>query len=379
MRTIALVLLVFTPTFGQTVSELNTRYTKSDTGYVVSQNIQMAADYDADGRVCQMRFSPRRLDRRTPETNSHLPFPELKQVLNEMVPPRWRGFKNYGFGMTSFGGGRAWTTYGYDGVTFTFSFLYEPDVDTLKNAEFRVLRGADDSAQASENKAPSSDDFDGSENLKIEIVMINWDLRPCAARLLTTESDLTAQVIRPIVIKNETIDQVFSRLTSDYGIPIGIELAAQELAPARTFDLNLPETNLKEFLDSVLAKDGRYTWKLERNIIHVWPLTGRDSLLTTLLDTKVAHFAFIGNVTMYHVQNEIMNLPEIRSQLVAAGVDPMMFIRFGNMKRFEKETFFQESNLTLREMLDKIVLTTDANRWVVTRWGEKNEFISLRL
>lgn len=73
-----------------------------------------------------------------------------------------------------------------------------------------------------------------------------------------------------------------------------------------------------------------------------------------------------------------MGLPEISSQLVIAGVAPMIFVNFGSMHRLDKDTFFSESNLTLRELLDRIVLKTDIKRWVITRWGENNEYITLR-
>ena len=192
------------------------------------------------------------------------------------------------------------------------------------------------------------------------------------------QADPLNRQIRSTVIKGETIDQVLGILTAEYGIPIGIELGDPTLTPRREIDLSLPETNVKNFLDSLVAKDPRYTWKLEGGVIHFRPVTGRDSLLTTLLDTKISHFAFTGGVTRYHIHNEVMNLPEIRSQLVVAGVDPMIFLNFGNMKKFEKEIFFDESNLTLRELLDRIIVKTDMKRWVLARWGENGEFITLK-
>lgn len=192
------------------------------------------------------------------------------------------------------------------------------------------------------------------------------------------ESDLLTRQIRPINVKRETIDQVLGLLTTDYRIPIGIELGDPKLTPSREIDLDLPETTLKDFLDAVIAKDPKYAWKLEGGIVHVRPVTERDALLTTLLDTKISHFSFTGRISRYHIDNEIMNLPEIRSQLVIAGVDPLIFINSGNMHKFEKEIFFAESNLTLRQLLDRIILKTESKRWVLARWGEHGEYITLR-
>lgn len=192
------------------------------------------------------------------------------------------------------------------------------------------------------------------------------------------EPDLLSRQIRPIAIKRETIDQVLGFLTAEYGIPIGIELGDPKLTPRSEIDMDLPDTNLKEFLDAVIAKDPRYTWKLAGGVIHVLPVSGRDTALTTLLNTKISHFSFSGRVSPYHIHSEIMNLPEVRSQLVIAGIDPLIFVNSGNMHKFEKEIFFAESNLTLRELLDRIILKTESKRWVITRWGKNNEFITLR-
>src|SRR5512132_2993193 len=82
------------------------------------------------------------------------------------------------------------------------------------------------------------------------------------------EPDLLTLQIKAIAIKRESIAQIFDRLASDYEIPVGIELGDDKLTPRREINLDLPETNLKDFLDSVVEKDSRYTWKLEGGVIH---------------------------------------------------------------------------------------------------------------
>jgi hypothetical protein len=192
------------------------------------------------------------------------------------------------------------------------------------------------------------------------------------------EPDLLTQQIKATSIKGETLAQVLDLLSSEYDIPVGIELGDEKRTPYRKFNLELAETNLKDFLDSVIAKDPRYTWKLEGGVIHVWPVSGRDTLLATLLDEKISHFSIIGDATRYRIYNDIMDLPEIRSKLVIAGVEPMIFLAGGSMTKLTKETLVNESNLTLRELLDRIVLKTEIRQWVLSRWGKNSEYISLK-
>ena len=193
-----------------------------------------------------------------------------------------------------------------------------------------------------------------------------------------TEHELLNRKIKATAIKGECIAQILDRLASDYEIPVGIELGDDNRTPRREINLELPELNLKDFLDSVTAKDPRYTWKLEGGVIHLWPLTERDTLLTTLLDTKISHFAIIGEVNRNRIHHNIMELPEIKSKLVIAGVEPLTFLGPGSWAKFGKETYFDESNLTLRELLDKIVLKTEFTQWMISRWGKNSEYISLK-
>ena len=195
-------------------------------------------------------------------------------------------------------------------------------------------------------------------------------------RARAVEPDLLDRKIQPTVLKGETIVQALDVLT-EHGIPIGIEMGDPKLTPARKINLNLKETNVKEFLDAVIAKDPQYTWKLEGGIIHVWPVVGRDAFLTSLLDTKVSQFAIAGGSSRYDIYNDIMNLPEIKVQLVLADVAPLIFLTSGTMQKVEKEVLFVESNLTLRQVLDEMVKKTNISRWVITRWGDKSEYITL--
>lgn len=185
MKVIALIIFGFSvmPTFGQSVSEVERRYGKPTSVYPVSEHIWMTPDYSADGQVCRMRLYPRRLGPKTDYLISQLLFPELNQVLNEIVPPHLRGSKKEGFGQTSLGGGTAWTTYEYDNVSFTFIFSYKLDPDVLRKANGKVLTGPDPEGLPLPKKTPPSlDDFAGSQDSHTEIVTINWHHRPCTVK-----------------------------------------------------------------------------------------------------------------------------------------------------------------------------------------------------
>jgi hypothetical protein len=178
----AIVLFIFgvivVPTLGQTVAELQQRYGNALSVYAVSEHIWMTPDYSTDGQVCRMRLYPRRLGVETDYLIKQLPFTELTQLLNEIVPPHRRGSKKDGFGMTSLGGGTAWTTYNYENVSFAFIFSYKPDADAIRNA--KPLTGPDPENLPQRKKTPPSmADFANSQKLETQIVTITWNHRSC--------------------------------------------------------------------------------------------------------------------------------------------------------------------------------------------------------
>lgn len=217
---------------------------------------------------------------------------------------------------------------------------------------------------------------------RVAIITI-YILSLCVCRIFMSEArasdqaDLLSQPIRAVSIKGETIAFALDLLTSEYRIPIGIELADPKLSRRRKIDLDLPQTTVKEFLDSVVAKDPQYTWKLEGGVIHIWPLAGRDTLIATLLDTKISHFAVGDGASRYRIHGDLLDLPEIKTKLIVADVAPMIFANFSSMNKLDKGVVFEESDLTLRELLDKLAQKTKINRWVIRRWGDNNEFITL--
>jgi len=184
VRAIVLVVFLLTviPALGQTVSEVERKYGKPVSVYSVSEHIWMTPDYSADGQVCRMRLYPRRLGSETDYLGSQLLFPELSQVLNEMLPPQLRGSKKDGFGQTSLGGGTAWTTYEYENVSFSFISSYKLSPDVLEKAKTKVLTGPDPEGLPLRKKTPPSvDDFADSKNSQTEIVTIRWNYRPCTS------------------------------------------------------------------------------------------------------------------------------------------------------------------------------------------------------
>jgi hypothetical protein len=172
--------LCVTPSFGQTVSDIEMKYGKPIYAYSVSEHIWMTPEYSVDGQVCRMRLYPKRIAPETDYLSKQLYFEELKEVLNQLVPPRLRGAKKESFGLTGTGGGAAWTTYQYEKVTFVFTFSLRVDPRSWNELESHTFPLDEYLSRQPKKTPPSNDDFSASQGSKTEIVTVEWNDRRCA-------------------------------------------------------------------------------------------------------------------------------------------------------------------------------------------------------
>lgn len=180
---VVLVVLAVDCAAAQTAADIQTKYGKPVDVYPVSEHIWMTPEYSADGPVCRMRLYAKRIGANTNYGAHDLPFNELRDVLNALVPVETRGPKKQSFGATATGAGAAWTTYNYEKVTFEFvSFLSPMTYDgvILKRGEYAFPPRENESVAAKSDA--TSNDFVEWISPHTEIVTVSWNGRKCAGQ-----------------------------------------------------------------------------------------------------------------------------------------------------------------------------------------------------
>jgi hypothetical protein len=80
------------------------------------------------------------------------------------------------------GGPAAWTTYGYERVTFTFVGAVGPltyDEQTIRKGEFTFSVDYVPGEEPPRSRLPTPDDFSDSQSQENQIVEIRWNDRKC--------------------------------------------------------------------------------------------------------------------------------------------------------------------------------------------------------
>ena len=179
---LGICLLCINAAFGQRAGDIEIKYGKPIDVYSVSEHIWMTPEYATDGQVCRMRLYPKRIAVNINYISPELPFDELRNTLNRLVPVNQRGAKKQSFGVTATGGPSAWTTYAYDSVTFTFVSSFAPakfaDSPPLRKGDY-VFPVQGNATKGSASLALSSDDFKISQPSATQIVIVKWNGRKC--------------------------------------------------------------------------------------------------------------------------------------------------------------------------------------------------------
>jgi hypothetical protein len=172
------MVLSVTSAFGQRVSDIEKEYGTATQAYSLSEHIWMTPEFGIDGEICRARLYPKRISTKTNYLAKELPFQELRDVLNRLIPPAQRGAAKELFGDTELGGSMGWTTYPYDNVSIVFIFAVRIDPQSVKKIESPTFPVEVFPVQQNKQTLPSYRDIPFSGN-GIEIATINWTNRRC--------------------------------------------------------------------------------------------------------------------------------------------------------------------------------------------------------
>jgi len=166
---------------------------------------------------------------------------------------------------------------------------------------------------------------------------------------------------------------ILSKISADYDVPLGFEAATQGEEPI--LSVMIQGRLLQDVLDDIVKKDPRYEWQIVDGVINVRPKSQRDGLLANVLETRVDVFEIKRDSRLFQVKREILELPHVRALLeqekVAYGPDVKLG---GEFAKFGQDFSLNVSNVTVREILNRIIRNSDVKYWVVNRYGKNKEY-----
>ena len=165
---------------------------------------------------------------------------------------------------------------------------------------------------------------------------------------------------------------LLSAASGRYHFPLGLELGPDALGNSKFFRLSYG--TVEDLLDGIVGLMPAYQWAVRGGVINVMPRDNRDSVLEVRI-----HRFHLQDVDGLLLGEPIASLPEIKAWLEKNGVVQRTVIA-GIFHPFEEPVRISvdAQDATLREILNSIVRTRQAQVWWVVRYGQKGEFLQIR-
>lgn len=216
----------------------------------------------------------------------------------------------------------------------------------------------------------------GTQALLVLAVALCLLLGP-AGRGQASDDALLDRRIGPVLVEAQTVSSALSYLAYQHDIPIGIEVASRD--KSREIKIDLQSATVRDALDAVVAHDPRYEWRADGGGINFAPTSDRDDFVRELLETTVSRFAVEEKTSLFTLKGKILALPEIKAKLDRSRITPNTSTFFGVADRSEvgKGFTLQMSDATLREVLNRIIKTSETRFWVLNKSGEDEQTLVL--
>jgi hypothetical protein len=131
-----------------------------------------------------------------------------------------------------------------------------------------------------------------------------------------------------------------------------------------------------DLLNIIVRHQPGYDWAEVSEIVNVLPKMHIESVL----DLRIPHLQ-LANADSSGIHAAIVSLPEFRAWLernhLTERTPNYTDIILGKNRYVTPRVSLDLHDMTLREILNRILKSRRFHSWVVARWGEKNQYLSI--
>jgi len=174
-------------------------------------------------------------------------------------------------------------------------------------------------------------------------------------------------------LENASLRRSFEELTARYDLVIGFESLPELPQNPNLISAKVQNATVRDVLNTLTAKDIRYTWKPSDHSINVYPIIGNQEWMETVID----HFT-VNNVNRDEAVDALLSSPKIQPELGSAGIRraeirSLPGVVPSDLSRFSLDLY----HATPRAILNAIAKADHSGVWTFLRYGTNNEYFSI--
>jgi hypothetical protein len=186
----------------------------------------------------------------------------------------------------------------------------------------------------------------------------------------------------------ENLASLFARIAVTYHISINFEPSKTYLnentnaklqALGKDREFVLKDRILKDVLNKLIELYPEYQWKIEDNIVCIFPRYDNDPIITEILETEVAEFSFQESVGKMSVGDAITDIPEIKEKLKTLKITGVHYYgnEISNEEKSKLRNIMYFKKTKVRHILNKIIKESEFKFWTILIWGQNRNFLTM--
>lgn len=185
----------------------------------------------------------------------------------------------------------------------------------------------------------------------------------------------TTDRIKELTIRQGDLIVQLQALSSRFGLPIAVERARETTVPVPD---EIPkiykDVSLADAYDLLVAANPQYRWRINNGVAEFVPIAVTDGY--RFLDVEVNQLDAI-DLTVDEIKSNVIRDPEVQGALKADGLT-VTDISFASQGRSTLPRHsMRYRRVTVRELFNSLLKETERNFWIVSCWGEKNEYLRI--
>jgi hypothetical protein len=185
-------------------------------------------------------------------------------------------------------------------------------------------------------------------------------------------------------IKNVELEgrlrDVLGRLSLDYDIPLGLEISSDEQL-SNHYRVELSEGTIADLMGQIINQNERYDWLIENGVVNIFPRDKyRNALLAELLTVRIGSFTVDKNSDCWALQNDLINIPEIKAVIDAHGMQSYGADFSGfYIPQLGQNFSLTVSDISMKALLNRIIRESPLARTWIVNMDSSSRILTIRV
>jgi hypothetical protein len=199
----------------------------------------------------------------------------------------------------------------------------------------------------------------------------------CSLSLIAVAQQPASDVLEckvTLVMNDFDEELILKDLADRVNVRVGFEKIADAPEQKRKVSVSVEKGTVRDVLDAFIKADQRYKWEIADGVINITPKESKEGIL----DVVIPNF-FVADANRDDLSFAVTGTPEVLTRLAKIKAKRSEYLFYMGASKPTTRYSVSLPEMTVKEILNEFLRRDFAWYWNVSRYGEKNEYVSVEL